>query len=153
MIVAARKAWPNTNVFIFTNYLVGELEGIISKAHDNRCGAGGPDATPRKPSAGARIIMGQEGGVRYVGKMPIAFAVQSPELCGKEGCNLPEDIYNHAVKDLGANYLFWIRFGTKKDTPTEKYSWEDGILPVIRANKGRINTGCPSAFVGACDSG
>jgi hypothetical protein len=147
---AARAAWPNTNVFVYTNYLVGELEGIISHAHQNRCGVGGPDVTPRAPSAGARIIMGIDGDQRYVGKTPIAFAVQTPELCGKEGCNLPEDLYRFAVNDLGVNYLFWIRFGTINDTATEKYSWRDGMLPVIRANKGRTNAACPSNFQGAC---
>ncbi len=152
MMIAVRSAWPNTNIFIYTNYLVGELEGIISYAHEKQCGVGGPDVTPRAPSAGARIIMGRDGGVRYVGKMPIAFAVQSPELCGKEGCNLPRDIYNHAVNDLGVNYLFWLRFGTAKDTATEKYSWNDGMLPVIRANNGKTNAACPSSFKGACDA-
>src|SRR4030095_1484273 len=126
LMTTARSAWPNTNVFIYTNYLVGELPGIISHAYDSQCGVGGPDVTPRAPSAGARIIMGIDGGQKYVGKLPIAFAVQSPELCGKEGCNLPEDLYRYAVDDLGANYVFWLRFGTKKDTASEKYSWNQG---------------------------
>jgi len=152
MMVAARRAWPNTNVFVYTNFLVGELEGIISHAHTNQCGVGGPDVTPRAPSAGARIIMGIDGGVRFAGKMPIAFAVQSPELCGKEGCNRPPDIYSHAVNELGVNYLFWLRFGTAKDTATDKYSWRDGMLPVIRANNGRINAACPSNYHGACST-
>jgi hypothetical protein len=96
--------------------------------------------------------MGIDGGVRYVGKLPIAFAVQSPELCGKEGCNLPRDLYAHAVNDLGANYIFWLRFGTNKDTPTEKYSWREGMLPVIRASGGKTNPACPGNFRGACAS-
>jgi hypothetical protein len=152
LMTESRKAWPNTNVFFFTNYLVGELEGLISHAHETRIGVGGPDVTPRAPSYGARIIMGIDGGVRYVGKLPIAFAVQSPELCGKEGCNLPRDLYAHAVNDLGANYIFWLRFGTNKDTPTEKYSWREGMLPVIRASGGKTNPACPGNFRGACAS-
>jgi hypothetical protein len=152
LLTAARAAWPNTNVFMYTNYLVEELEGIIRHAHETRCGVGGPDVTPRAPSYGARIIMGIDGGVRYVGKTPIAFAVQSPELCGKEGCNLPKDIYDFALNELGANYLFWVTFGTSKDTATEKYSWRDGMLPVIRAAKGKMNATCPSNFRGACNT-
>ena len=150
LISSARAAWPNTNVFVYTNYLVGELEGVVKHAHDNMAGAGGPDVTPRHPSAGARIILGIDGNVEYRGKMPIAFAVQSPELCGKEGCNLPEDIYNFAVDTLGTNYLFWLRFGNKKDTATAKYSWQNGMLPVIRSKGGRINRACPLSFKNGC---
>jgi hypothetical protein len=150
LLTAARAAWPNTNVFMYTNYLVGELEGIIRHAHETRCGVGGPDVTPRAPSYGARIIMGIDGDVRYVGKLPIAFAVQSAELCGKEGCNLPKDIYRYALSELGVNYLFWVTFGTSRDTATEKYSWRDGMLPVIRASNGKTNAACPSSFRGAC---
>lgn len=151
LITGARKAFPSTNVFVYTNYLVGELEGIIKHAHDNLAGAGGPDVTPRHPTAGARILLGIDGGIEYKGKMPIAFAVQSPELCGKEGCNLPKDLHDFAVDTLGVNYLFWLRFGRNEDTATEKYSWEEGMLPVIRSSRGRINTACPTVFKGACD--
>jgi hypothetical protein len=96
--------------------------------------------------------MGMTGDVRYVGKLPIAYAVQSPELCGKEGCNLPKDIFKHALNDLGVNYLFWLKFGTAKDTETEKYSWQKGMLPVIRASNGLTNMACPSNFRGACNT-
>jgi hypothetical protein len=150
LMTAARKALPNTNVFFYTNYLSGELPDMIRHAHQNQVGVGGPDVTPRAPSYGARVIMGIDGGVRYVGKLPIAFAVQSPELCGKEGCNRPQDLYAHAVNDLGVNYLFWLKFGTGKDTASEKYSWSEGMLPVIRSSNGKTNAACPSGFRGAC---
>jgi hypothetical protein len=150
LMTSARDQWNRTNVFLYTNYLVGELDDVLSHAYDTRCGVGGPDVTPRAPSAGARSIMGKDGGRKYAGMTPVAFAVQSPELCGKEGCNRPEDLYRFAVDELGVNYLFWLRFGTKKDTATEKYSWQNGILPVIRENGGKINTACPRNFHGAC---
>jgi hypothetical protein len=150
MMAAARGSWQKTNVFIYTNYLVDELPGLIAYAHETGCGVGGPDVTPKAPSAGARIIMGIDGGRSYIGKTPVAFAIQSGELCGKEGCNRPSDLYKFAVNDLGVNYLFWLRFGTAKDTAADKYSWRDGMLPVIRANGGRINAACPANYRGAC---
>jgi len=152
-ITAARLAWKHTNVFVFTNWLSGELDGIIAHAYENRCGVGGPDILPRAPTLGDRIIQGIEGGSSYVGRTPIASAVQSPALCGKEGCNLPLDIYNFAVDSLGVNYIFWLHFGTEKDTATAKYSWRDGMLPMLRANNGRINLSCPSNLAGQCNTG
>lgn len=152
LMTAARSAWQRTNLFVYTNYLVGEIDGLIAHASDTGCGVGGPDVTPRAPSAGARIIMGIDGGRSYIGKTPLAFAIQSGELCGKEGCNLPRDLYKFAVNDLGANYLFWLRFGTAKDTADEKYSFREGMLPVIRANGGKINTACPLNYRGACST-
>ena len=147
LVTAARAAWPHTNVFLYTNSLAGELQQIIDYCYQNKVGVGGPDVLPppHEGTPGDRIIQGVEpGAVRdYRGQTPIAYDVQTPELCGKKGCNLPRDLYDHAVNTLGANYVFWVRMGTTRDTATEKYSWRDGILPVIRASKGKINAACP----------
>ncbi len=156
----SRKAWTQTNVFIFSNYLAGKSDpqymiDIVSHAFTTQCGVGGPDlfSVPKHdPTQGMRAILGLIGGVDYRGKTPIAFAVQSPELCGKEGCHTPEEIYNYAVDTLHVNYIFWQRFGTTKDTATEKYSWQYGMLPLIRDVKGATNSACPLNLLGRCVS-
>lgn len=153
-IAAVRGAWPKSNVFMYTNFLSGELQAIVEHAYQKQTGAGGPDVLPppHKGAIGDRIIMGIEpGAVRdYRGRMPIAYEVQTPELCGKEGCFLPSVLRDYAVGKLGATHLFWVKMGTQKDTATAKYSWQYGIVPAIRATNGKINTACPANYGGRC---
>lgn len=153
-ITAVRKSWPKSNVFMYTNSLVGELQAIVEHAYQQQAGVGGPDvlAPPHKGIAGDRIVMGIEpGAVRdYRGLTPIGYEVQSPELCGKEGCFLPSVLRDYAVGTLRATHLFWVKMGTEKDTATAKYSWQYGIVPAIRATNGKINTACPANYGGRC---
>jgi hypothetical protein len=153
-IKQVREDWPSTNVFMYTNSLVGFLQDMIELCYQNKVGIGGPDVLPppHEGILGDRILMGIEPGAKrdYRGKTPIGYEVQSPELCGKEGCHSPEKLLDYSVDTLKATHVFWVRFGTTKDTATEKYSWQYGILPAIRANKGRINSSCPENFGGAC---
>lgn len=149
---AVRRAWPTTNVFLPTNFLAGELEGIVAHCATQQVGVGGSDVMPppHKGAEGDRIIRGELGGVDYRDRLPIGYGVQTPSLCGKEGCWLPSELMDYAYGTLGATHVFWVRFGTQKDTATAKYSWAQGILPTIRARKGRTNAACPAAYAGAC---
>jgi hypothetical protein len=88
--------------------------------------------------------------VDYRGQLPIGYAVQSPSLCGKEGCFTPDELYDHAQHTLGATHLFWVRLGTERDTATRKVSWNHGVLPTIREQRGRTNEACPTAYAGRC---
>lgn len=155
-MTAVRKAWPRTNVFMYTNSLSGELQAIVEHAYQQKVGIGGPDVLPppHKGISGDRILKGIEpGAVRdYRGLTPIGYEVQSPELCGKEGCFLPSVLRDYAVGTLKATHLFWVKMGTEKDTPTAKYSWQYGIVPAIRATNGKINTACPANYGGRCAS-
>ncbi|MCZ8129688.1 MAG: hypothetical protein O9284_00085 [Steroidobacteraceae bacterium] len=155
LVTGARRAWPNSNVFVYTNFLTGEIEGIIEHVAAERAAPGGPDVLPppHRGAEGDRIIQGLVGGTDYRGKLAIGYAVQSPALCGKEGCWEPSVLADHAVNTLGATHVFWTRLGTHRDTPTLKVSWDYGILPAIRAIRGRTNTACPSVYQGACATG
>jgi hypothetical protein len=104
------------------------------------------------PSEGQRIIMGEEGGTSYAGKMPVMFMVSNASLTERKGPNTPDSIYRYAVERLGATHLFWVQLDSKSDTTAHKYSWTNGILPVIRANKGRTNTACPANLQSGCDT-
>lgn len=155
-VSAVRAAWPTSNVFLYTNSLVGELAGLIEHCTVNRVGIGGPDVLPppHKGILGDRLLMGTEPGATrdYRGQTPIGYEVQSPELCGKEGCFAPAVLRDYAVDTLRVTHLFWTKFGTKKDTADAKYSWELGIRPAIQATQGRINTACPANYAEACSS-
>jgi hypothetical protein len=152
LVTATRKAWPTTNVLVPTNYLSGELQGIIAHCATQKVGVGGSDVMPppHSPTEGDRIIRGEIGGVDYRGKLPIGYGVQSPSLCGKEGCWLPSQLYDYSYSTLKATHVFWVRLGTERDTSTAKYSWKYGILPTIRARQGRSVTACPTSYAGAC---
>jgi hypothetical protein len=153
-------AYPHTTVLMYANALgAGQLPGLIDHCYRNRCAVGGLDTMPTRdysptssgPSEGQRIIMGDEGGTSYVGKMPVMFMVSNASLTERKGPNTPDSIYRYAVERLGATHLFWVQLENKYDTGSKQYSWDRGILPVIRANKGKTNTACPSNLK-SCDT-
>jgi hypothetical protein len=153
-------AFPRTNVLVYTNSLGGQVSSIIEHCFRKRCAVGGldtmptPDYSPTSsgPTEGQRIIMGADGSPGYVGKMPIMFMISAPSLVGKEGPNTPEALYRYSMERLGVTHLFWARVGSEKDTASQKYSWEDGVLPLIRANKGGTNMDCPTNLQGRCNT-
>jgi len=144
------QGWPHTDVFMNTNSLVGELSGLIEYCYQNKVGVGGPDVLPPPHPGiqGDHIIMGTgPTAVRdYRGQAAIGYAVQMPEFCGKEGCFTPQQLYDWSLNGLGATHVFWVRMTTKFDTPTVKYSWDAGILPMLRRTGGRTNTACPAGL-------
>lgn len=148
-IVAVRTAWPHTNVFLYSNYLSGHLEGLIAACARNRCGAGGPDIfpPPGNGTEGDKILAGASADVDYRGRMPIAYAVQTPELGGKRGTFTPEQLFDHAYQTLRVNYVFWIR-NTWQGGAEQK--WSTGILPYLRSINGKIHTECPSSLQSSC---
>jgi hypothetical protein len=110
---------------------------------------GGPDVLPppHGGTEGDRILMGKAGGVDYRGRMPVAYAVQTPELGGSKGKYTPEQLFEQAYSTLRANYIFWIRNEGTGDAPQK---WDTGILPFIRSIDGKINEGCPASLDGRC---
>jgi hypothetical protein len=152
-------AFPRTNVVIYANHLGGELQGIIEHCYERRCAFGDVDTFPTHdysprswgPTDGQQIVMGMEGGSRYAGKMPVMLMVSAPSLIS-HGPNTPEAIYKYAMEQLGATHLFWYRYvKTDTDTGTEKYSWQSGVLPLIKAKGGKTNTACPPNLP-SCDT-
>jgi hypothetical protein len=149
-------AFPRTNVVVYMNFLSGELADVMEYCYHHRCAAGDVDTVPLReysptsqgPTEGQRVIMGLDGGPSYAGRMPVMLMASSASLTGREGPNSPDAIYKYAMERLGVTHMFWVRQPTETDTASQKYSWNHGILPVIRANKGRINTACPTNLPG-----
>jgi hypothetical protein len=148
-IDATRAAWPRTNLFLYANFLGGKLPGLIAKCADGACGVGGPDVLPPPDDGteGDRVLMGKMGGVDYRGRMPVAYAVQTPALGGRKGNFTPEQLFDYAYSTLHANYIFWIR-NTGTGGPGQK--WDTGILPFIRSIDGKIRTECPRSLQARC---
>jgi hypothetical protein len=102
---------------------------------------------PDDGTEGDRVLMGRAGGVDYRGRLPIAYAVQTPALGGRKGNFSPEQLFDHAYSTLHANYIFWVR-NTGVGGPGQK--WGTGILPFIRSIGGKINADCPRSLEGRC---
>ncbi len=147
-LTAVRAAWPHTNVFMYTNFLHGDLPQLIAECAKEHCGAGGPDVLPSKPTEGVKVLLGEAGGRDYRGGLPIAFAIQAPELGGSQGTFTPQQLFDYAYGTLHANYLFWMR-NTASGGPEQQ--WDTGILPFIRSIDGKINAQCPANL--RCDTG
>jgi len=148
LMTEAQAAFQQTNVILFANSLVGELDGLLDHCVNSRCALGGPDVKPARPTQAAQYITRNR---LNRGTVPIMFSVQSPNLGPEAHRNTPQEIYDYAMRDLGATHLFWIRFGSSRDTGSQKFSWREGILPVIRANQGRTRSDCPQTYEGRCN--
>jgi len=147
-IPAMVTAWPSTNVIVYNNFLQGSSDSqfvdFVQFLSRSRAALGGPDVLP-PPHSGSkseRIFRGELGGVDLRGAMPVAMAVQTPELGGKEGTFTPQELYDHCVDTNRCNHMFWIRNTT---TGGAAQQWGTGILPFIRQNP-RTNETCPSSF-------
>jgi hypothetical protein len=69
--------------------------------------------------------------------------MEAAGLGGRRGNFLPQQIYDYARNELHANYIIWRR-NTWFGTPAQQ--WEQGILPVIRANPTIYTNDCPSSI-------
>jgi hypothetical protein len=146
-VAAVRAAWPHTNVFLYTNFLGKELPGVVKECAQKYCGVGGPDVLPTSETGGDKVVKGSVGGVDYRGRIPVAYAVQQPELGGSKGTFTPAQLFDKAYNDLHANYIFWMR-NLGSGGPEQK--WSTGILPFIRSIDGKIHSECPSDWHGDC---
>ena len=142
------SAWPKTNVIVFNNFIQAstteQFVDFVSFLHSSRVSIGGPDVLPppHAGSKGERIYRGEIDGLDRRGKMPAAFAVQTPELGGKEGSFTPQQLYDMCVKTNQCGHIFWIRNNYMGGAAQQ---WDTGILPFIRQNPRTVDS-CPSRY-------
>lgn len=147
-IAAMEDAWPRTNVIVFNNFLQGSTDtqfiDFVRFLKDNRAVIAGPDVLPppHNGSKGERIYRGELGGLDMRGQMPAMFAVQSPELGGKEGTFTPRELYDHCVVTNRCSHMFWIRNTAEGGAEQQ---WDTGLLPFIRANPKTVEN-CPRSY-------
>lgn len=147
-IPAMVMAWPKTNVIVFNNFLQGSTDAqfidFVKFLLTSRGTMGGPDTLPPPDSGtkGERVYRGEVGGVDMRGLMPAMFAVQTPELSGKQGMFTPKQLYDHCVGTNRCSHMFWIR---NMQYGGVEQNWETGILPFIRANP-KTEQACPASY-------
>jgi hypothetical protein len=144
--------WARTNVIVFNNYLQGstdqQFEDFVHFLASSRAMLGGPDVLP-PPHSGTkseRIYRGEIGGKDLRGTMPAAFAVQTPQLGGKEGTFTPRELYQHCVGTNRCSHMFWIR---NTSVGGAEQNWDTGILPFIRSQPTTDRT-CAASYSGRC---
>jgi hypothetical protein len=152
LVVAARKAFPHTNVIAQTNYLGNgpeDLAAFVKFCYENKVGIGGPDIMhpPHKPLQNSRVIQGEIDGFDYRGKAVIGF---SQEVLNHNGVTfIPREVYDYAFNDLGSNYVFW----TAHSGGTPEQNWKTGVLPYLRGLKSVVTLKaqtCPASLQGRC---
>jgi hypothetical protein len=134
---------PQTNLFVFTNWLgspslMGQTVQTIFWAGG---GVGGPDVIPNALTDGQKTWTGVYG-ADYRGKLPIANSVEDAELGGSKGSWTPLQLNNFAYDTLHANYVFWV-WNTWQGNAAQR--WSTGILPFLRTNP-KIRTTCPTSY-------
>ena len=132
----AKKAFPNSLVFVQTNYLPGgdsAMKNIMDHALKSGIGVGGPDLfTPNRESSATKLYN------QYAGKMPLSI---SNERATKVAGDSPSKAFKYAVTDkngLHVNYLFW---ATHNPPP---WDFDKNIVPMLKKNNWKINKACPA---------
>ncbi len=148
-ISAMNLAWKSTNVVVFNNFIQGatdsQLEDMYASLRSNRVGTGAPDVLPPPHTPdGEAIYRGETGGPDLRGHIPAMFAVQPPELGGKEGTYTPKQLYDHCVGTNACSHMFWIR---NTNSGGSEQMWDSGIMPFLRANP-RTRETCPKIYQG-----
>lgn len=161
---AAPLAWPHTNRVARSNFLSGQISGMLAGYNAAIVGHGGPDVPPPDH---AETIAGQvwrgiatdpSGGtpISYIGTAPCGYVSASTPYTtnGAKDCKDPSgtcvgftatELFNHAYNTLQVTHLSWVR----RETGTAP--WTTGILPVIQANP-NMRTSCPALYSGNCDT-
>jgi hypothetical protein len=146
--VAARAAWPHTQVRLAANYLTPDslMEDLYAQCARLNCAIGGPDVIPGRTIQANQIFSGTIGGIDYRGVLPWIAEIQSPELGGNHGTFTAQQLYTDAMS-MQASYYVWYQNGYLGG-PAQR--WNTGILPFIRSINGQTNTTCPSSFRSQC---
>jgi hypothetical protein len=146
--VAARAAWPHTQLRLAANYLTPDslMEDLYAQCAKVNCVIGGPDVIPGRAIQANQIFSGAIGGIDYRGVLPWIAEIQSPELGGNHGTFTAEQLYTDAMT-MQASYYVWYQNGYLGG-PAQR--WNTGILPFIRSINGQSNNTCPSSFRSRC---
>jgi hypothetical protein len=147
--VAARAAWPHTQLRLAANYLTPDslMEDLYAACAQVDCAIGGPDVIPGRAIQANQIFSGAIGGIDYRGVLPWIAEIQSPELGGNHGTFTAQQLYTDAMTNMQASYYVWYQNGWLGG-PAQR--WTTGILPFIRSINGQTITTCPSSFRSRC---
>ena len=139
LIRALTSAFRHSNVFSWVNFLGGQEETLIEYAYRNRAGTGGPDVFRADLTAGQEIMYGIVGGFDYRGAMPLHFIASTPSYdYGNARAIFDDSIENRTT------HLAWVSSDTR-------VPWQS-IVDLLRVERGRIHTACPTNYYGACNS-
>ncbi len=147
-ISTIRSNWPHTNVVFYNNFIQGasesQLADVYAALRTSDAATGAPDVLPPPHAVRGEMIYRGElaGGADLRGQIPAMFAVQTPELGGKEGTFTPKQLFDQCVSVNGCTHMFWVR---NTSTGGSEQRWETGILPFLRANP-RTRESCPRSF-------
>ena len=136
ILVAARRAFPRSQVFWYMNFLEGGnayLADIATALVPHRIAMGGPDVLPDNASLRRHAYPLYE---RFKGELTLFCSIQNvsyahPRRDGAKSARYwtMEQLFEFARDELHVEYLFWNRKNWRK--PPDSYDWTDA-LPVIR---------------------
>lgn len=141
LLVEARKAWPNTQLRLSTNFFGSDAQMLDLMQFCNLLdiAVGGPDIIPTQTIQANRVFASH-----FKGKMIWVSEVQSPSLGGTKGAFSAEQIYKEGMKNSPA-YFVWIR---NMWSGGAAQKWDTGLLPYIRRIAGVTVATCPSNVEG-----
>ena len=144
---SARTTMPQTNLFMFTNFLGSDanMGSLIQALYQNDQGVGGPSTIPNRYTQGQKVWTGGTG-ANYRGLVGIATGLEEPVFGGKHGDWSPKQIGDWAYNSLGTTHMIWFR-NTWVGTSSQR--WSTGILPYLRTNP-PTRTKCPTVY-GTCN--
>lgn len=143
---SARQYMPQSNIFFNANYLGGDamMSTLLQRMYDEGVAACGPNVMPDNLTSSQRVWTGKTG-ADYRGLLPIANAVEGPDLGGGHGDWTPKQLSDFAYNTLHGSHLFWVVNTWVGDSSQR---WKTGILPFLKTNP-PVRTTCPSSY-GLC---
>lgn len=147
LIAAGVSAFPNTEKRLWMDYF-GDDAGTQAKqvmdvAIAADWGGGGNDVLPVEEPTADAIFNGHLFGNDARGKNAWCSMVSGPELCGKDGTNLPSVLFNHAmdgshgIAAMRPQYFSWTQ---QLSCPSDLYNWP-GIVTFVNSINGAISNG------------
>ena len=161
-ISTIRSNWPHTNVVFYNNFIQGasesQLADVYAALRTSDAATGAPDVLPPPHAVRGEMIYRGElaGGADLRGQIPAMFAVQTPELGGKEGAFSPQELADYIIKDVGGAHdvdrvykveqfkgthgLGHVRLATESDVAPEASHpfWATGFADIAIVHNGQI---------------
>lgn len=147
-------AYVKTGLCHYTNGPAGYVDNVMNNDFPYGIGQGGPDIIPNQdPVSSYATLRGANTADNpsrdYRLKVPVCFAVQRPELGGKEGNFTPAQFLDFNNNTLKGNYIWFVRqLVATNGTGTTWYDMDS----YLAAGHSITNTSCPTQWTNGCDT-
>lgn len=151
---AVGPIYVKTGLCHYINGPAGYVDNVANNDFPYGIGFGGPDTIPNQNPVGSYTTLqgtntADNPSRDYRLKVPVCFAVQRPELGGKEGNFTPQQFLDFANNTLKSNYMWFVRHLVATNGTGTTWTDMDNYLAL---GNSLTNTACPTQWTDGCDT-